>query len=266
VSEFLRDTQFCNFSDPDIGQLADTFRGESDREIAVSVFNFVRDNIAFEVGNWQYSASETFLRRRGTCSNSANLMVALLRRLGIAAGYGVLTVSGPEYFGPIVPARLARKISRESRHIYACVYLDNHWARCDPSDDWALSEATHHITPQHIPVVWDGQQDAVINIEPAHIFDDRFPIADIDDLLSKSSRASLHIPIRIANYFIEFLRQHGLSIGSRDQLEPRFDEWMTLTNPRLYRLYQISHFEDLSVSSWLEAFGRQAEGDEMVAT
>jgi hypothetical protein len=95
-------------------------------------------------------------------------------------------------------------------------------------------------------VVWDGQHDAVINIDPDHIFNDDFPVADIDDLMRKSSRATLHIPIRIANYFIEFLRQHGLSIDGRDQLEPRF--------------------EDLSVSSWLAAFGRQADGDEMVTT
>jgi transglutaminase-like putative cysteine protease len=238
---FLRETRFCDFSDPQIGCLAESFAatGTNDREIAVEVFEFVRDAIAYQVGDWQRTASDTLRRQRGTCTNSANLMVALLRRLGIPAGYGVMTVSGREYFGPAIPARLARQAAKRSRHLYVGVRLDDEWVRCDPSDDWALSAAAAHINPQCAPVVWNGWDDALLNLDPRHIIEDRFPLADIDELMCKPMRLRMRIPVRIGNHFIEFLREQGLSIDNQEQVEERFDAWLRQTHPTLHRLYRM---------------------------
>jgi transglutaminase-like putative cysteine protease len=238
---FVRETPFCNFSDPQIGCLSEVFRykGKDEREIAVEIFEFVRDAIAYEVGNWQRTASDTLRRGKGTCTNSANLMVALLRRLGIPAGYGVMIVSGREYLGPAVPARLAGQVAKQSKHVYVCVRLEDQWLRCDPSDDWALSTASHHINPQCQPVVWNGQEDALLNLDPRHIVDNCFPLADIDELMSKSMRLRLQIAVWIGNYFIEFLRQQGSSIQSHEQVEERFDDWIHEAHPVLHRLYRM---------------------------
>jgi hypothetical protein len=240
LDAFLQETAFCNFSDPEIGCRAELFgrRGVDEREIAVEVFEFVRDTIAYQVGNWQRTASETLRRRNGTCTNSANLMVALLRRLGIPAGYGVMTVSGREYLGPAVPARLAGRVAKQSRHIYVCVRLEGQWVRCDPSDDWALSTASHHINPQCTPVVWNGRHDALLNLDPRHIINDCFPLANIDELMCKPMRLRMQIPVRIGNCFIEFLRQQGLSIEKPEQVEERFDDWLRQAGPMLHWLYR----------------------------
>jgi hypothetical protein len=238
---FLRETPFCNFFDPQIGCLTEVFgrKGRDEREIAVEVFEFVRDAIAYEVGNWQRTASDTLRRRKGTCTNSANLMVALLRRLGIPAGYGVMIVSGREYFGAVVPARLVGQIAKQSKHVYVCVRLEDQWLRCDPSDDWALSTASHHINPQCSPVAWNGRHDALLNLDPRHIVNECFPLADIDELISRSMRLRMQIPVRIGNYFIEFLRQQGSSIQSPEQVEERFDDWIHEAHPVLHRLYRM---------------------------
>lgn len=238
---FLHETVFCNFSDPQIGCVAEAFghKGRDEREIAVKVFEFVRDVIAYETGNWQRTASETLRRRKGTCTNSANLMVALLRRLGIPAGYGVMVVSGKEYLGSAVPVRLAGQVANQSKHVYVCVRLEDQWLRCDPSDDWALSSAAHHINPQCAPVVWNGRHDALLNLDPRHILNDCFPLADIDELMSKSMRLRMQIVVWIGNYFIEFLRQQGSSIQSQEQVEERFDEWLHEGHPVLHRLYRM---------------------------
>jgi Transglutaminase-like superfamily len=241
LDEFLHETPFCNFSDPQIGCLAKSFRtnGKDDREIALDVFEFVRDAVAYQVGNWQRTASDTLRRRKGTCTNSANLMVALLRCLGIPVGYGVMIVSGREYLGPAVPARLCRQVAKLSRHVYVCVRLDDQWVRCDPSDDWALSIASHHINPQCTPVVWNGRDDALLNLDPRHIIDDCFPLANIDDLMSKSMRLRMQIPMRVGNCFIEFLREQGLSVESQEQVEDRFDDWLREAHPVWHRLYRM---------------------------
>jgi transglutaminase-like putative cysteine protease len=238
---FLRGTLFCDIADPEIGRLAATFDqpGVAKRDIAVQVFDFAQNGIAYEVGNWQRSASQTLRRRKGTCTNSANLMVALLRRLGIPAGYGVLTVSGREYLGPAIPRRLTCRVSERSKHTYVCVRLDDEWLRCDPSDDKALSTASHHLNPQCTPVTWTGVGDALLNLDPAHILDDEYPLANIDAVMAKPMRFAMRVPVRIGNHFIEFLRDRASLIDDTTEVERHFEQWLSARYPVSYRLYRL---------------------------
>src|SRR4051794_719202 len=143
------------------------------------------------------------------------------------------------YLGAFVPARLAGQIAKQSKHVYVCVRLEDQWLRCDPSDDWALSIASHHINPQCSPVVWNGRHDALLNLDPRHIVNECFPLADIDELMSWSMRLRMQIPVRIGNYFIEFLREQGSSIQSPEQVEERFDDWIHEAHPVWRRLYRM---------------------------
>ena len=235
---FLRATRFCDVSDPEIAYLAESLRNNSgDRETAVTVFGYVRDAIAYEVGNWQRTASQTLRRGRGTCTNSANLMVALLRSLGIPAGYGVMVVSGREYFGPAIPRRLTSRAGERSRHIYVCVRIDGRWVRCDPSDDAALSVASQHVNPQCTLIDWDGWSDALLRLDPTHIVEDRRPLPDIDALMARPMRKAMRFPVHIGNYFIGFLREHGESLADARDCHLRFEQWLARTHPACYLAY-----------------------------
>jgi transglutaminase-like putative cysteine protease len=64
----------------------------------VSLFYWVRDNIEYELGLKSDTASSTLLRGSGSCINKANLVVALLRALGIPAGFHIMTVKTRAYF------------------------------------------------------------------------------------------------------------------------------------------------------------------------
>ena len=235
---FLQATRFCDVSDPEIVCLAESLRRSSgDRETAVAVFGYVRDAIAYEVGNWQRTASQTLRRGRGTCTNSANLMVALLRSLGIPAGYGEMVVSGREYFGPAIPRRLCSRAGERSRHIYVCVWIEGRWARCDPSDDAALSVASQHVNPQCTLIDWDGWDDALLRLDPKHIVEDHHPLPDIDALMAKPMRTAMRFPVHIGNYFIEFLREHGESLADARDCRRRFEQWLARTHPACYLAY-----------------------------
>jgi hypothetical protein len=237
---FLRESYYCDYSHPAVRELADAFRAKhpDDRELAVGLFYHVRDSIKYEVGNWQQTAAQTVERGSGTCTNSANLLVALLRACGIPAGYGVMSVRGREYFGPIAPRRLARFAAEVSKHVYGYAWLGGAWLRCDPSDDEELSLATRHLNPPSEPVDWDGLGDAILNLHPDHILEDRGPIADIDGFMGKPMRLALRVPVSIGNRYLEFLREKGAQFQHPDEAEPAFERWLRSRNPIHYRLYR----------------------------
>lgn len=238
---FLRESRFCDHRHPAVQGLAEVFRSKypDDRELAVALFYHVRDGIKYEVGGWQQTASQTLERGYGTCSNNANVLVALLRACGVPASYGVMTVRGREYFGPVAPPRLARFAAEVSKHIYAYVHLDGAWVRCDPSDDEGLSTATQHLNPQSRITDWDGYAHADLNLNPAHILTDHGPLADIDCYLARPMRRVLRLPVRIGNAYIEFLRIHGSRYQGVAEAEAGFEQWLRGESPMLARVYGL---------------------------
>lgn len=237
---FLRETRFCDYSHPSVRNVVADFksRHRGERELAVALFYFVRDQIKYEVGNWNQTAAQTLRRGRGTCTNSANLLVALLRCAGNPAGYGVMSVLGREYFGPIAPPRLSRLAAEVSKHVYTFVQLDGAWLRCDASDDLPLSMATRHLNPQSEVVDWDGSADAMLNLDLDHILDDRGPLPDIDAMLSKPMRPAIRIPVNIANCCLEFLRREGVTLSSPEELDRRFEQWLRAAHPAYWWFYR----------------------------
>ena len=228
ISSFLAETEFCDFNHPEIREKAVAFKNEfqDPRVLAQKLFYFTRDITAYSVGNWNRKASETLREQRGTCTNNANLLVALLRACGIPAGYGVMEVSGPDYFGPIVLPHLSVSVSKRSKHIYAYVYLAEQWIKCDPSDDEPLSVNTQHLNPQSKLVEWNGINDAILNLHPSHILSEEGPIANIDHLMRKRQRRALWIPVRLGNLYIDFLRAEGRKFSSVPALHAGFTHWL----------------------------------------
>ncbi|WP_306324048.1 MULTISPECIES: transglutaminase family protein [unclassified Streptomyces] len=212
--------------------------GRDPRETAVAAFHHVRDGIRYRIGDWQQTASQTLELGEGTCTNSANLLVALLRSVGIPAGYGVMRVRGREYFGPIALPRLARMVSEVSRHVYACVHLDGRWVRCDPSDDLALSLGSAHLNPQSRPVEWDGERDAVLHLDADHIQEDVVPVADISALMAKRMRRTLRLTVRLGNLYMDFLREHGARMRTTEEADKHFTAWLRDHHPTLHLLYR----------------------------
>ncbi len=237
LKEYLIETEYCDFSNPLIQDLVRDFQDKySDKtELSKALFYFVRDQIKYTVGNWSKKASYTLKHRHGTCTNNANLMVALCRACGIPAGYGVMDVVGPEYFGEIVPPRLSRTVAKKSKHVYCYVYQNDKWVKCDPSDDEPLSINTQHLNPQSNIIEWNGINDAVLNLHPSHILKDQGPIASIDYLMQKRQRRIMSIPVKIGNLYIDFLRENGKKIKSIEEMEIAFESWMR----RKYFFYYI---------------------------
>ena len=235
---FLKETKYCNFNNKKIKQLAFeiTKGAKSEKDKAITLFYYVRDSILYRVGHWNRKATETLVERKGVCTSKSNLLVALLRSLNIPSGYGVMEVRGDEYFGPIVPDFLKDKISKKSVHVYACVYLNNVWIKCDPSDDKKLSISTSHLNPQSKLVDWDGESDAMLNLNPGHILKDNSPLADIDYLISKKSRNSNYFVVKAGNLYIDFLRNSN-KLSDLEQTKSLFKSWLKKRHIIFYLLF-----------------------------
>ena len=136
------------------------------------MFTWVRDNVLYRVGLWNKTASETLHEREGTCTNKANLLVAMLRSVDIPAGYGLLKVDGQKYWGPATPSIISKHVGRVSSHIFAMVYLDR-WICIDPSDDIQLCKNVGYITKTANPfrVGW-FQSCKNPTGQPTHLFEE----------------------------------------------------------------------------------------------
>jgi len=247
---FLQETYFCDFNEKTIKNLAHslTENASSDKEKAVVLFDWVRDNILYRLGNWQKKASETLNEGEGTCTNKANLLIALLRANGIPAGYGVMKVDGQRYFGAIASPTLTKFVGKVSTHIYALAYLDKKWIKCDPSNDKELCANTSYFNPTTKLVVWNGSDNAIIGFDKNHIFKDTYPIANADSYINKRAKNARGIPLKIANIFIKFARKNKQIISKPEEFEHLFKSYLKKNYPLYFFAFSIvSFFKDLQL-------------------
>jgi hypothetical protein len=244
LEPFLHETEYCDFNHKEIKGLAYnlTKDAKNDREKAVVLFYWVRDNILYRVGYWNKKASETLRERKGVCTSKNNLLISMLRAIRIPAGYGIMRVDGRKYFGIIVPDFLKNKISKNSIHVYSFVYLDNKWLKCDPSDDAMFSENTAHLNPQSKLVDWDGKNHATLNLHPDHILKDIGPINNIDAIIEKKPKTATKNIVEMGNLYIEFLRENGKRIDSISEIPKAFRSWIKKRHTYFYFIFQLVSF------------------------
>ncbi len=242
IEDFLKETEFCDFSSETIKNLAKEISKncKNDKEFAVSVFYWVRDNILYRVGNWQKKASETLAEKEGTCTNKANLLVALLRNNNIPAGYGIMKVHGQRYFGPISIAMLNKFIGKTSVHVFVLVYINDKWIKCDPSTDKEFSIATSYFNFTTNLVDWDGDADAMMRFKEEDVIKKEYPISDIDPWMTKKSKNAKGIPLKIAHIYIRFARKNKQRVSNSEEFETLFKKYLKSSNPFYFYLFQLA--------------------------
>ena len=227
-SLFLKETKYCDCGNPLIENKAlEITKGcISNKDKAVALFNYVRDNILYKFNYWNLKASTTLKQGYGMCTNKNNLLTAMLRAVGITAGYGILKVKSREYFGPLMLNFFKKMMSEESTHIYTQVYLGDKWVKCDPSTDKILSEKTAYFNYSTELVQWDGINDAMDRILPHHIISDSGPFDNIDSKLDKKPKNVTFFKLRLANLYVDFLRTYDKRFDDSGDIERNFLSWL----------------------------------------
>jgi len=250
MEAYFKESDYCDFSHPDIRELVQKIsrHHQNDRDKAVAMFCWVRDNILYRVGLWNRKASETLREREGTCTNKANLLVAMLRSAKIPAGYGLLKVDGQKYWGPATPDIISKHVGKVSNHIFAVVHLDR-WICVDPSDDARLCKNIGYITQTAALLEWDGVNHARIPLDKNHVFTNEYPIPDIDHIIRKKPKNVKGIRLSICNVLIKFLRETRIEFKETSEVETAFLAFLSMHHPIYYRaLFAASVYKDFKLT------------------
>ena len=131
---------------------------KTDKEKAIALVYFVRDNIRFDAfapGHLKehYKGSEILARGNGYCQHKAILLVALARAVGIPARLGYLDIRDHS-----IPKKIRELMGGNNlvyHHGYAQLCIANEWLHVSPTFD--LETCRRY---KFIPVEFDGTNDA----------------------------------------------------------------------------------------------------------
>lgn len=242
---FLEASDFCEVNSPIISHMSKSIMKSclSDEERTIRSFYWVRDQITYYLGLRAHTSTETMAFRQGSCSNKANLLVALLRNAGIPAAFRFYRVRTNEYFGPLCPQRLSKFMSLESYHIFVSVYLSGKWLRIDPTDDGLLSEGAQHLCQQARKIHFDGTSEALLHLDPGHIvIECHDNLRNIDFILKKEGRQPLDV-LWAMNAYLDFLRSFGSYYNSIEEVGESFFSWVQMTHPENYERFKVKELE-----------------------
>jgi hypothetical protein len=236
ATPFLQPTIYCDFDAPMVARAAANIcrGGLSQTEMARRVFYWVRDSIKWELGLTPDKATETLARGAGSCTNKANLAVALMRRLGIPSGFHVMEVRAKKYLGVLCTETFGQFMKESSLHTYYAVYLNEKWLKVDPTDDIRLSNGVSHIVHQATKVDFDGKNDARLQLDPAHVIQDSPELlASVDGVLGKQRRLD-NVAGRVMNLYLDFMRTHCIWHLEVKTLEADFFAWLREARPDVF--------------------------------
>ncbi len=126
IENFLKEDDYVDFTAPIIMQKVEELFKGVDREVdkARIAYEFVRDEVSHIFDTKEdvvkAKASEVLQYKAGICHSKACLLAALLRAVGIPAGFCFqhLTLADDDSLGYCV-------------HAYNAVFVENHWIRLD---------------------------------------------------------------------------------------------------------------------------------------
>jgi transglutaminase-like putative cysteine protease len=184
VDQYLITTPMCDFNHPLVQEcvhrvVAD---GQSEREKATLIFNFVRDSIRFSIAFSRSKASQILKKGFGECLTKTNVQVALLRAVGIPARMRWVMAQTKVLTGLVAPFML-RYLRTDASHFWTECYLGGRWISCEAMLDKPLYDGMlkqHLITKDQIPTInWDGESD--LEILTPWITSDRGFVASAED-------------------------------------------------------------------------------------
>ena len=161
-SSYLAETEFLNFSYPALQQVISDLclDGMSEKEQAVALFYFVRDQILYDPYTVQlspenYRASFTLQAGRGFCITKSALYAALLRGAEIPARLGYADVKNH-----LTSKKLSEAMGTDIfyYHGYTEVFLQGRWIKATPVFNASLCEkAGLH------PLDFNGEDDSIFH-------------------------------------------------------------------------------------------------------
>lgn len=173
--EFLEASELCDLDHPTVKSTAAkiTEKAETQKDAAIKIFYFVRDEIPLAIVHPWMTASETLKLGKGSCLTKATLQTALLRAVRIPARFRIIEFKGndPDEWRGVLPSLATSMMPERWPHYFTEVYVDDRWIMADATFDKALIPDTAD---------WDGENH-VCSIEDSAVLSDRGAFASIEE-------------------------------------------------------------------------------------
>lgn len=191
--DYLQATSYINHSHPSIqsviAQITD--EGQTQREKAVALHDYVRDTVkfGFESEFYDMSASEVLTAGQGYCNTKSTLFIALLRGADIPARHRFYGLSSQVLSDVINPN------SAYVDHSIVEVHLGGRWVRTDSFiADPALFQSATQSIPRPLGKgvrrdgsnTWDGINDSYSQFHPDYISREFGVYEDIGDFYANA--------------------------------------------------------------------------------
>ncbi len=218
LDEYLKSTKMCDSDNPIIIQKAHelTDSASADKEKAIMIFNYIRDEIVFFMDPYFEKASNTLTKAQGFCVGKANLQIALLRAINIPARYHVVHLN-KDCMIPFLPKWILKLFPPVIDHHPTCeCYLNGKWIACDSTFDKDLIESAKlkgYISEEFFSQIdWDGEND-LDTLIPWKVAEEGY-FAILDDFWSDtvkrcySPKFMMKIVLPFGNKYLKSVRSH----------------------------------------------------------
>lgn len=135
----------CDTDHPEVRRRAARLRRATQASTAEAILQFVQP-MPYRFGTWQERASDTLARGNGMCTTKANLQVALMRSVGLEAGFVEIPMPITT-LGKLMPRSWLAMMRPCVRHYFAAVKLGGRWHAADASYDLKALEVYLEIFP-----------------------------------------------------------------------------------------------------------------------
>jgi transglutaminase-like putative cysteine protease len=150
--DYLKPTQLCNFEEAhEIRAVASSLTAGlvNEHQKLDKICSFVKE-FDYVYEDWYIKASDTLHSKSGMCSGKTNLLVAMLRSVGIPARYRVFKCEAELILFEWITGQdeqIARQMGepyQEQYHVLAEVYIDG-WEAFDTSRDTPLEKGMEKL-------------------------------------------------------------------------------------------------------------------------
>ncbi|MFX1572460.1 MAG: transglutaminase family protein [Promethearchaeota archaeon] len=163
MKEYLQPTEFLDFDKKTVRDKAlEIINGlKSDKEKAIALFYWVRDNIKYNMYTYNPSnranlkASVTLRRSNGFCMSKAVLLATFSRAVGIPARIHMIDIINHK-----IPSWIEELMGTRTFHChgYSELYIEGKWKKLTPVFDKETA-----IKAGYVPLVeYDGENDALL--------------------------------------------------------------------------------------------------------
>ncbi|MFX0032566.1 MAG: transglutaminase family protein [Candidatus Hodarchaeota archaeon] len=219
MEDYLKPTEFCDYKNPVISTAVKelTKNDKTPREMALSIFHFVRDQIRFLMVSEDDKASNTLMKKFGDCGTKTNLQVAMLRASNIPARYHNASLHKECLKG--IVSKLFYKISPKilEHHLWCECYLSEKWISCDGLLDKPLVEVLLRkgiITKEQIKSTdWDGENN--LNTMVNWMIQDKGTFPFLENLMREIKQNSKKYPIKLVGFIINQSNKYTNKIRSQ---------------------------------------------------